>query len=70
MIGLACVLFLDLGSIAFLPWWAVAALVVVWLGLLLVAAVWWTPHPGRVPWVAAVGVAVWLVAFVVRLATA
>ena len=70
MIGLACVLFLDLGSLVFLPWWAVVGLVVVWLGLLLVAVAWWTPYPSRLPWVAAVGIGVWLVAFVLRLATA
>ena len=33
MIGLACVLFLDLGSAEVLRWWAVVLLVVAWLAL-------------------------------------
>ena len=70
MVGLACVLFLDLGSIAFQPWWVVGVLVGVWLALLLVALAWWTPRPTLVPWVAAAGVAVWLVALAVRVALA
>jgi hypothetical protein len=61
MIGLACVLFLDLGSTIVLPWWAVALLVVVWVALFVLACAWWTPRPGRLPWLAMVGFAVWVV---------
>lgn len=61
MIGLACVLFLDLGSSIVLRWWAVGALVVVWLGLFVTACAWWTPHPQRLPWLAGTGVVIWLV---------
>jgi hypothetical protein len=65
MIGLVCVLFLDLGGTIVLPWWAVVVLVVVWLALFAVACAWWTPHPTRLPWLAVVGVVVWVVAVVV-----
>jgi hypothetical protein len=61
MIGLACLLFLDLGSAAVLRWWAVGLLLVVWLALFVVACAWWTPHPRRLPWVAVVGFGAWLV---------
>jgi hypothetical protein len=65
MIGLVCVLFLDLGGTIVLPWWAVVVLVVVWLALFAVACAWWTPHPTRLPWLAVTGVVVWVVAVVV-----
>ena len=70
MIGLACVLFLDLGSTIVLRWWAVVLLVLVWLGLFAVACAWWTPYPKRLVWLPVVGFAVWLlVVVVVSLAT-
>jgi hypothetical protein len=59
MIGLACVLFLDLGTAGVLPWWAVVLLVVVWVALFALACVWWTPRPRRLPWLAVVGLATW-----------
>ncbi len=65
MAGLACVLFLDLASLLFAPWWAVLLLVLVWVVLLVVATAWWTLHPRWVPGVAVVGVVVWLVVAVV-----
>ncbi|WP_395695065.1 hypothetical protein [Nocardioides sp.] len=61
MAGLACVLFLDLASLLFAPWWAVLLLVLVWVVLLVVATAWWTLHPRWVPGVPVVGVVVWLV---------
>jgi len=64
MIGLACVLFLDLGTTGVLPWWAVVLLVAVWVVLFVVACVWWTPRPARLPWLAATGLVVWLVVVV------
>jgi hypothetical protein len=70
MIGLTCVLFLDLGSTIVLRWWAVVLLVVVWLVLFVVACAWWTPHPRRLPWLAVAGLALWVaVVIVVSLAT-
>jgi hypothetical protein len=61
MVGLACVLFLDLASGLVVGWPVVVALVVVWSGLFVVACAWWTPHPARIPWLAATALGVWLV---------
>jgi hypothetical protein len=70
MIGLVCVLFLDLGSTIVLAWWAVGLLVLAWIALFVVACAWWTPHPRRLPWLAVAGLVVWvLVVVVVSLAT-
>jgi hypothetical protein len=70
MIGLACVLFLDLGSTIVLRWWAVVGLVVVWAVLFVVACAWWTPHPRRIPWLPVAGLVIWGAAVVgVSLAT-
>ena len=60
MIGLACVLFLDLGTAGVLPWWAVVLLVVLWMVLFVVALAWWTPHPRRLPWLAGIGLVLWV----------
>jgi hypothetical protein len=65
MIGLACVLFLDLGAIGVLAWWGVALLVLVWVALLVLALAWWTPHPQRLPWLAGFGVVLWVAVVVV-----
>jgi hypothetical protein len=64
MIGMACVLFLDLGSTIVLRWWAVVILVVAWLALFVLACAWWTPHPKRLPWLPGVGFAFWLLVVV------
>jgi hypothetical protein len=70
MIGLACVLFLDLGTAGVLRWWAVVVLVVAWVVLFVVACAWWTPHPRRLPWLAGFGLVLWLAVVVgVNLAT-
>jgi len=70
MIGLACVLFLDVGSTIVLPWWGVALLLLAWLALFVLACAWWTPHARRLPWPAVVGVVLWIVVVVgVNLAT-
>jgi hypothetical protein len=70
MIGLTCVLFLDVGATIVLRWWAVVLLVVVWIALFAVALAWWTPHPRRLPWLAVTGFVIWvLVVLIVNLAT-
>ena len=60
MIGLACVLFVDLASLAVVAWWVVVLLVLVWVAILVVALAWWTPHPSRLPWLAVAGFLLWV----------
>ena len=60
--GLACVLFLDLASVLFAPWWVVAVLVVVWVALFVVACAWWSLRPRWVPGVAVVALLAWVLA--------
>jgi hypothetical protein len=69
MIGLVCVLFLDLGSTIVLRWWAVTLLVVVWVALFVVGCAWWTSRPTRLPWLAVTGLVVWAVVLVVATLT-
>ena len=58
--GLACVLFLDLGTVAVAPWWVTLLFLVLWLVLFALGARWFTRHPGWVPWLPLVGFAVWM----------
>jgi hypothetical protein len=60
MIGLACVLFVDLASFAVVDWWVVLALLVAWAAFFLIALAWWTPHPRRLPWLAVAGFLLWV----------
>jgi hypothetical protein len=60
MIGLTCVLFVDLASLAVVDWWVVLVLVLGWAVLFLVGLFWWTPYPGRLPWLAVVGFLLWV----------
>ena len=60
MIGLACVLFVDLASLAVVAWWVVVLLVLVWVAILVVALAWWTPHPSLLPWLAVAGFLLWV----------
>jgi hypothetical protein len=64
MIGLACVLFVDLGSVGVLRWWAEILLLVIWLVLFVLACAWWTTRPRRLPWLAGVGLVVWVLVVV------
>lgn len=57
--GLACLLFLLLGTATLAPWWVTGSLVVLWLVLLGLSVRWFVPHPGRLPWLAVAGVVVW-----------
>jgi len=59
MAGMACALFLYGASALFLPWWAVALLIVAWVALFVVACAWWTLHPTWVPGVAVAAVVLW-----------
>lgn len=61
MIGLVCVLFLDLAALLVTAWWIVLLLVVTWLALFVVACAWWSPHPRRLPWLAVGGLVLWVV---------
>ncbi len=58
--GMACMLFLDLGTANVAPWWVTALFLLLWLVLMLVAARWFVPHPTWVPWLPAFAFAVWL----------
>ncbi len=58
--GMACVLFLVLGSAGVAPWWVTTLLLVLWLVLFVVATRWFEPHPRRVAWLPVVVFAVWL----------
>lgn len=63
--GLACLLFLDIGTANIAPWWATTALLLLWLVLMLVGGRWFEPRPRRVPWLVVLGFAVWLTAILV-----
>ncbi len=63
--GLACVLFLDIGTAGIAPWWVTLLLVLLWIVLIAIGARWWVPRPKGVPWLAAFGFVVWLVTIVV-----
>ncbi len=58
--GMACALFLVLGTADVAPWWVTTLLLVLWLVSLAIATRWFVPHPTRVPWLPVLVVAVWL----------
>lgn len=66
MIGLACTAFLIGASVLWAPWWLVLLLALAWIAVLVLAVRWWTPHPRRLPLLAAGMAAVWVVAVVGR----
>jgi hypothetical protein len=59
MMGMAGTFFLYGASGLVAPWYGVAALLLVWLVLFVVACRWWTPHPMRMLWLPLVAVVVW-----------
>lgn len=63
---MACLLFVYGASALLFAWWAVGALVVVWLVLFAVACAWWTPRPRQVVLLPVVGVVVWVFALLAR----
>jgi hypothetical protein len=60
--ALVCLGFIDGASILFLPWWGVALLMVLWIGLMVQGVRWFTARPRGTVALAGVGVLVWLVA--------
>jgi len=58
--GMACVLFLDLGSANVAPWWVTVLFLLLWVVLFLLAARWWTRQPTRAAWLPVVAFVVWL----------
>ena len=56
---LVAALFLYGWSVAVVPWYVSLPLLFVWCFLLLVSLAWWSPHPDRLPWVAAFAYVVW-----------
>jgi hypothetical protein len=58
--GMACVLFLDLGTANVAPWWVTALFVLLWLVLFALARRWFLPHPHRVAWLPVFAFVVWL----------
>ena len=64
MVGMACTAFLVGASVLTSPWYAVAGLSLLWLGTLVVAIRWWTPHPDRLPWLPVGLTLVWIVTVV------
>jgi uncharacterized membrane protein YjjP (DUF1212 family) len=59
MVGMAGCFFLYAASGLLAPWYAVVALMLVWLLLFVVATRWWTPHPKRTLLLPVVAVVLW-----------
>lgn len=59
MAGMACTFFLYVASGLVAPGWAVVVLLVLWLALFVLCTRWWTPYPGRLPFVAVFAVVLW-----------
>lgn len=58
MILMACAFFLLASNAAvdFVPWYAVVVTMLLWVFLLSVCVVWWTPFPERLPLVGVVAI--------------
>jgi hypothetical protein len=56
---LAAAVFLYGYSAVVVPWYVFVALLLVWVFLLLVSLAWWSLHPERLPWVAALAFVIW-----------
>ncbi len=61
MILMAASFFLYATSGTVAPWYAVLALMLVWLFLLSLCVVWWTPCPDRLPIVGVVSIVLYFV---------
>lgn len=62
---MAASLFLHGASVLVAPWWGVLLLLAAWTAAFVLCLRWWTPHPGRLPFVAGGTVALWFVVLVV-----
>jgi phosphatidylserine synthase len=58
---MAAALFLYGYSAVVVPWYVFVGLLLFWAFLLLVSLAWWSLHPARLPWVAALAWVVWFV---------
>ncbi len=56
---MAAAFFLYAASGLVAPWWVVALLVLVWLGVFAVSCTWWTTHPRRITVAALALMALW-----------
>ncbi|QBX56677.1 hypothetical protein EXE58_15225 [Nocardioides seonyuensis] len=66
MVGMACVLFMIVTTplVTATPWWAVALLVVAWVGALLVSVAWFVRRPRMLPVLAVAMAVVWFATIV------
>lgn len=62
--GMACMVFLDLGTANIAPWWVTALLLLLWCVLLAVGLRWFARRPKWVPWLPATAFVVWLASIV------
>jgi hypothetical protein len=60
--SLVCLGFVYAASVLFLPWWGVALLMLLWLGLMAQGTRWFTPRPRATVALAGLGLVAWLVA--------
>ena len=58
--GLVCLLWLYVASALFAPWWGVALLVAIWLGMFILATRWFTRRPYAVLLLPVAGLALWV----------
>jgi len=58
--GMACMLFLNLGTANVAPWWVTVLFLLLWVVLFLLAARWWVRRPTRAAWLPVVAFVVWL----------
>jgi hypothetical protein len=64
MILMSAAFFLYGASATIAPWWAVVALMAVWLALFALCCSWWTTHPRRITVVAVGAMVLWFVTLV------
>ena len=58
--GMACVLFLDLGTANVAPWWVTVLFLLLWVVLFVLATRWFVPRPTWVPWLPLGAFVIWL----------
>lgn len=60
VVGLVCLLWIDIASFLFAPWWGVALMLFEWLICALLILGWSRTHPARTAYVPVFGLAAWL----------